>query len=102
LGNISINNWGSIYVNIKFDGASYEISGTTVIITYPTVTSVTKISVNNNGNYVFKAIVALATSLKDQVLANTNKIDEVEQVTAAGLNALNDKIGDIETLLSQI
>ena len=31
-----------------------------------------------------------------------NKIDEVEQVTAAGLNALNDKIGDIETLLSQI
>jgi hypothetical protein len=31
-----------------------------------------------------------------------NKIDEVEQVTAASLNALNDKIGDIETLLSQI
>ena len=31
-----------------------------------------------------------------------DKLGEIEQVTAAGLNALNDKIGDIETLLSQI
>ena len=56
-GNIRIDNWGgSINVNSSFDSASYEISGTTVIITYPTVTSVTKISTNGNGSYVYKAI----------------------------------------------
>ena len=96
LGYISIDNWGSISVRVYFDGASFEISGTTVIITYPTITNVTKIEVNGSGNYVYKAIVALATPLKDQVLVNTNKIDEVEQVTAAGLNALNDNFGGLK------
>ena len=103
LGDISIDNWGSIDVNVYFDGATYEISGTTVIITYPTVTSVTKIRVDNNGNYVFKAIVANATPLIDQVAANTtalgaveSRIAEDEEVTAAGLNAVNDALGGLK------
>lgn len=103
LGRIHIENSSRIYVDVRFDGASYVISGTTVIINYPTVASVTKIRVNGDGNYVYKAIAALATPLKDQVVANTNKIDEIEdrlsedeEVTAAGLNALNDKFDGLK------
>ena len=68
LGNINIPNFGSIVVDNHFNGASYEISGTTVIITYPTVI-VTKINVGGTGNYVYKAIAVSATPLKDQVVA---------------------------------
>ena len=111
LGNIKINNWGSISVSSSFQGATYEISGTTVIISYPTVTNVTKISVSSNGNYVYKAVTTEPpTVLKDQVVANTTalngKVDtntytaytaatdsrlaEDEEVTAAALVNLNE------------
>lgn len=77
LGNININFWNSnIDVDNSFDGASYEISGTTVIITYPTVTNVTKIMVGltDDDIYVYKAVVPSATPLKDQVVANTTAL----------------------------
>ena len=109
LGYITIDNWGGISVNVHFDGASYEISGTTVIITYPTVTNVTKIEVDGSGNHVYKAIVANATPLIDQVAANTtalgaveSRIAEDEEVTAAALNELNDNFGGLKLVkLSQ-
>ena len=93
-GNIRIDNWGgSINVNSSFDSASYEISGTTVIITYPTVTSVTKISTNGNGSYVYKAITSLTTPLKDQVTANTTALGGLSLVklTQAEYDALTTK-----------
>jgi len=77
LGSIEIHIWDSnIDVDNSFDGASYEISGTTVIITYPTVTNVTKIMVGSTGddNYVYKAVVPSATPLIDQVVANTTAL----------------------------
>ena len=75
------------------DSASYEISGTTVIITYPTVTSVTKISTNGNGSYVYKAITSLTTPLKDQVTANTTALGGLSLVklTQAEYDALTTK-----------
>jgi len=104
LGNINIDIYGGgIHVYVSFDGATYEISGTTVIINYPTVTTVTKIKASNDSNYVFKAVVANATSLKDQVVANTtalgvveDRLSEDEEVTAAGLNAVNDKFDGLQ------
>ena len=77
LGSVNINNYSSISVNISGlqDAASYEISGTTVIISYPTVTNVTKIQVSGNGNYVYKAVTTGApTALKNQVAANTTAL----------------------------
>ena len=79
LGYITIDNWGYIYVNTQFDGASYEISGTTVIINYPTVTNVTKIQVYGEGNYVYKAVTTEPpTAVKDQVVANTTALANKE------------------------
>ena len=92
LGNIYIMNYGIINVGVDFDGASYEISGTTVIINYPTVTSVTNIWVSNSDN-VYKAIVALATPLKNQVVANTTALGGLSLVklTQAAYDALATK-----------
>ena len=85
-GNIRIDNWGSINVNNTFDGASYEISGTTVIITYPTVTNVTRIRTDGIGNYVYKAITSLTTPLKDQVVANTTALGGKQDTLVSGTN----------------
>lgn len=107
LGYINIMNYGNINVSADFDGATYEISGTTVIINYPTVTSVTNISVStfDSGNYVYKAIVALATPLKDQVAANTtalssveDRLSEDEEVTARALIDVNDNFGGLKLM----
>ena len=73
----------------------YSISGNVVTVEYPTITNVTKIGTSYDNYWTWKAIVNNATPLIDKVIEN-------EEVTAAALNVLNDKIGDIETLLSQI
>lgn len=87
LGYIYVSNFGDIMVDTsRFEGSTYEISGTTVIINYPTVTSVTRIRLSGNGNYVYKAIVANATSLKDQVLANTTALASKQTTLTAGTN----------------
>jgi hypothetical protein len=87
LGYIRIDNWAGIELtDIDFDGASYEISGTTVIITYPTVTSVTKIRRNGIGDYVYKAITSSTTPLKDQVVANTTSLGGKQDTLVSGTN----------------
>lgn len=103
LGHIRIDNRYSIDVNVNFDGATYEISSTTVIITYPTVTSVTKIRVNgDNANYVYKAIATSATPLKDQVTANTTALGGLSLVklTQAEYDALETKDSNVLYIIS--
>lgn len=57
LGTMGVYNYGSISVDTSyFQAATYEISGTTVIISYPTVTNVTKIQKSGDANYVYKAV----------------------------------------------
>ena len=95
-GNITINNWGSISVDTShFQGATYQISGTTVIISYPTVTTVTKLNVSSLGTrYTYKAITTGApTTLKDQVVANTTALGGLSLVklTQAQYDALATK-----------
>lgn len=102
LGSIGIMNYGDINVSAAFDGATYEISGTTVIINYPTVTSVTNISVNTfdsgSSNYVYKAIVALVTPLKNQVAANTTALGGLSLVKLTQTEYDNLQVKDQNTL----
>ena len=75
LGYITVRNWGSISVDASgLQGASYEISGTTVIISYPTVTTVVRLDVSESTKYTYKAITSSTTPLKDQVVANTTAL----------------------------
>lgn len=75
LGDIAVSYAGGIWITNNLEGATYERSGTTVIITYPTVTNVTKIQVTGTGNYAYKAVTTEATTaLKDQVVANTTAL----------------------------
>jgi len=85
LGKITITHFGSIAVYNSFNGASYEISGTTVLITYPTVTSVTKISMDN-GKYVYTAVVEGAW-----VNENTYMKPEVDSIATSLQNNINSK-----------
>ena len=85
LGKITITNFGSIAVYNSFNGASYEISGTTVLITYPTVTSVTKISMDN-GKYVYTAVVEGAW-----VNENTYMKPEVDSIATSLQKNINSK-----------
>lgn len=99
LGSIMINNWGSLLVDTSnFQGATYEISGTTVIISYPTVTNVTRIQVNAySSDYVYKAVTTRApTALKDQVVANTTALGGLKLVklTESAYQALSVKDPD--------
>ena len=100
LGSIGIMNYGNINVSAAFDGATYEISGTTVIINYPTVTSVANIRVStfDSGNYVYKAIVALATPLKNQVAANTTALGGLSLVKLTQTEYDNLQVKDQNTL----
>ena len=75
IGNINVNNWGNISVDTSgLQGASYEISGTTVIISYPSVTTVTRLRVTESTKYTYKAITSSTTPLKNQVVANTTAL----------------------------
>ena len=75
IGNINVNNWGNISVDTSgLQGASYEISGTTVIISYPTVTTVVRLDVSESTKYTYKAITSSTTPLKNQVVANTTAL----------------------------
>ncbi len=85
LGNITVANFGGISVTNSFNGATYEISGTAVIITYPTV-SVTKIEVDN-GVYVYKAVVEGAW-----VNENTYMKSEVDGIATSLQNNINSKL----------
>lgn len=80
LGIIDVMNWGSITVDNRFDGATYEISGSTVIISYPTVTTVAKLDVSDSTKYTYKAITSSTTPLKDQVVANTTALGGLKLV----------------------
>lgn len=79
LGTIDIFNYGSISVdNSYFQAATYEISGTTVIITYPASLGVIRIVLDgdNNSTWSFKAIVETpAVPLKDVVNGLEPKVD---------------------------
>ena len=87
LGTINIFYYGSISVENQFEGATYEISGTTVIISYPTVTNVTKIGTSGDGNHVYKAVTTEApTVLKNQVVANTTALANKQDTLIAGTN----------------
>ena len=81
LGYINVSNWGSISVDTSsFQGATYEISGSTVIISYPTVTTVTRLDVPDSTKYTYKAITSSTTPLKDQVVANTTALGGLKLV----------------------
>ena len=90
-----INNWGFMSVENHFDGATYEISGTTVIISYPTVTNVTRIQVNAySSNYTYKAVTTEApTAVKDQVVANTTALGglKLQQISQSDYDNLPTK-----------
>lgn len=88
LGTINIFNYGSISVdNSYFQAATYEISGTTVIFSYPTVTNVTKIGTSGDGNHIYKAVTTEPpTVLKDQVVANTTALANKQDTLIAGTN----------------
>ena len=78
LGNAFINNWGSISVSLSFDGASYDIVNNEVIVTYPTVTTVTSISKTNGSAATVKAVIeggwiADNTYMKSEVDAKLSK-----------------------------
>ena len=91
LGFISVSNWGSISVDTSsFQGATYEISGSTVIISYPTVTTVNRLDVGDSTRYTYKAITSSTTPLKDQVVANTTALGGLSLVklTQAQYDAL--------------
>lgn len=91
LGYITVSNWGSISVDTSnFQGASYEISGSTVIISYPTVTTVSRLDVSDSTKYTYKAITSSTTPLKDQVVANTTALGGLSLVklTQAQYDAL--------------
>ena len=101
LGFINVNNYGSISVDTNgFQGAAtYEISGTTVIISYPTVTNVTKIQVDGEGNYVYKAVTTEPpTVLKDQVVANTTALGGLSLVKLTQTEYDNLQTKDSNTL----
>ena len=68
---------------------TYSISGNVVTVEYPTITNVTKIDTSYDNYWIWKAIVNNETPLIDQVIEN-------EEVTAAALNALNDKFGGMK------
>ena len=91
VGNIYVSNWGSIAVDTSyFQGATYEISGTTVIISYPTVTTVARLNIADNAKYTYKAITSSTTPLKDQVVTNTTALGGLSLVklTQAQYDAL--------------
>ena len=103
LGYISINKYGSISVENYFQGATYEISGTTVIISYPTVTNVTRIQVHAySGNYTYKAVTTEPpTVLKDQVVANTTALSG--KVSTSDFNTYSGAVSsDIDSLESAV
>ena len=86
---------------------TYSISDNVVTIEYPTITNVTIIGTSYDNYWTIKAIseTSSVTPLIDQVSANTtalgavdSRLAEDEEVTAAGLNALNESKQD--TLVS--
>ena len=128
-GTISFNNNGGGYVgryyitympqfsmvNISnnLNGSTYELSGSTLTISYPSVSTITSIEKDDTSG-IFTSIKSVIsgtyTPLIDQVSANTvaigelsaytastnTRIAEDEEVTAAGLNALNDALGGMK------
>jgi len=73
---------------------TYSISGNVVTIEYPTITGVTNIGTSYDNYWTFKAIIeGEVKSLKEYTY---DKFDEVEEVTAASLNALNDNFGGMK------
>jgi hypothetical protein len=83
---ISVND-GEISVTISIINATYEISGSTVIISYPTVTNVTHL-ISFWVQFPIKAVTITGgsvTTLRDQVVANTTAI-------AANTTALGGKV----------
>lgn len=141
--------FGMVNINNSLNGSTYELSGSTLTISYPSVSTITSIEKNDTSG-IFTSIKSVIsgkyTPLIDQVSANTvsiqgkqdqliagsgitisgnvisatggggevstaitsgdtnavaggavyDKFDEVEQVTAAGLNALNDKFDGLK------
>lgn len=86
--NITISNMGSISVDTSnFQDASYEIDGSTVIISYPTVTTVTKLNVGENGKYTYKAVVEGAW-----IADNTYMKEEVDAVQNTLQSNINQKL----------
>jgi hypothetical protein len=75
---------------------TYSISGNVVTVEYPTIANVTIIGTAYDNYWVVKAIGDNVTPLIDQVTANTTRLAEDEEVTAAGLNAVNDKFDGLK------
>ena len=75
---------------------TYSISGNVVTVEYPTITNVTKIGTSYDNYWTWKAIVNNVTPIIDQVTANTARLSEDEEVTAAALNVLNDKFDGLK------
>lgn len=70
LGNIRVNYYGSISVELSLDGATYTTSGNTVILTVPSTLGITKITqwMGNYNNFTVKVEnPPIYTPLKDVV-----------------------------------
>lgn len=99
VGIISVYNFGGISVETgNFQGATYEISGSTVIISYPTVTTVDRLNVGGDTKYTYKAITSSTTPLKDQVIANTTALGGLSLVKLTQTEYDNLQTKDSNTL----
>jgi hypothetical protein len=80
----------SININVLFDGASYSIDNNEVVISYPSVTDVSKVQLDN-GETTVKAVVTQTIHLKDQVATNATALGGLSLVklTQAEYNALS-------------
>ena len=114
VGGITIeSNSGVITVSDEWS-IDYTISGNVVTVSYPTVAStVDYLNSSYDCYWTVKAVNKTVTPLIDKVgeieevtaagLNNINdRLSEDEEVTAAALNALNDTIGNINTILESI
>lgn len=104
--------FGIVNISNSLNGSTYELSGSTLTISYPSVSTIASIEKNDTSGIftsIKSVISGIYTPLIDQVSANTvaigelsaytastnTRIAEDEEVTAAGLNAVNDKFGGL-------
>ena len=117
IGSYLISNTSGVYVGNSFDGSTYTIDDNNVTITWDASKDVVELSTNGGGevyDYMaeFYAIdEPVYASLKEVVSGKVDtddfntysgavesRIVEDEEVTAAGINAVNDKFGGLKLM----